>query len=243
MKHILTAVCFSAMLCPAQTGIQAPRLGVVADADGSLRPLLGFAGNLFLGDAIGVDVITSASSGSISMVKTITALTVLDQSAQLLFAMDLDDPGPALFAFRPDGSPARVYLPRSGALFAWKTDHFEPDSTAVPSGIFAIGDRAFLVQRGEAIWRVDDAGETLLPGLAGPTLLLADGAVVYTDDTSVVIRDANGVERRIDTGVQIGEFRQLGAGWIEAIEPGPGRLFAICILPGREQSSQLPEGR
>ena len=77
-----------ASFCHAQIG--APQVGLITDANRSLRPVLGLAGNLLLGESLGEDCLSSASSGAFTLVKTSSSVLVLNRHGEI--AMTAGEP-------------------------------------------------------------------------------------------------------------------------------------------------------
>ncbi|MBV8816916.1 MAG: hypothetical protein JO022_01095 [Acidobacteriaceae bacterium] len=242
-------------IAAAQPQLELPRLGFVADKNQFLRPLYGFAGNFTLGDSVGEDVISAASSAKFVLAKTSSQIAVLDRNGATLSATDAAD-GPALFAFTPGGDPALVWLNGPGALYVWKQDHFEaaPVSADVLAGaVTALAMEGtdmvrFLVTRADGMWRVEMGlsdgslqSQAALPDVASGAAILLDTNLLYTNGTVLVIRAEDGSERSIDTGVTIGALASLRSEWVHVTEQGTTRHFAVRLTAGREQVWQLPE--
>jgi hypothetical protein len=249
MKTILGILLIAAPM-GAQTALAPPQIGFVADANRSLRPLLGIAGNFVLGDSLADEVSDVASSGAFALVKTNSAVTVLDSAGVALFTLDTD-PGRAVFAFAADGQPSRAWLPSQGLLLTWNADHFEsqPVHPEVLAGqVESVAPGRFAVKRADGLWLVEIAADgslaaqAALPGVAGPLLLAADGSLLYADGEALVVRGADGTERRIDTGAVISQMAPLSANWLRFVERHTRRQFAVCTAAGRERVLQLPEG-
>ncbi len=232
------------LLAQAQSGIAPPQIGFVLNSDQTVRPLIGFAGNLISGDSIFEGVLSTASSASWTLVKTPSTLVASDLKHNFQFSLDTDD-GKALFAFSQDGVPALVFLPGSNTLQQWRTDHFEwvrffadslggdPVAIARPTENWV----RFVIRRPDGFWQLDLStqdgsilGQTALPRIQGSVLLQADGSLIYLDQSSLVIGS-----RRIELGSVGGELRSIGDGWVQV-----GQL-AVRITPGHEQVSQFPE--
>lgn len=237
--------------CPAQIGT--PQLGFVVDGARSLRPLMGLSGSWVLGDPVVGGVVNAASSGSFSLVKTDTSILVLDGRGNPVSSTDAE-PGPAAFSFDGTGRPGLAWV-RSAGLLAWRTDHWE--GGVVTGGLVGgqvlslvqLGqDRVrFFTQRDDSFWVVELAlangsllSQTALPGVAAPALLQADGRLVYTDGTGIVVRDVDGTERRVDLGFIPVEFHPLADGWLLVWDQDSTR-FAVRTQAGMERVSQLPE--
>ncbi|MGI8742473.1 MAG: hypothetical protein ACR2NN_07860 [Bryobacteraceae bacterium] len=225
----------------AQPAIESPQIGWITSS-GQLRPVIGLAANFVVGESIGDRVVSSSFSGSFGLVKTDSSVLVLDRAAQVLFQTDAD-PGPALFAFATDGSPAFVYLAQTKSLLSWKSDHLETTAFELDGTVLAIGNRDVIVKRDGGLWRVDlaDGTQTPIPGVEGPVLPLSDGSLLYSDSQSFVLRQPDGTERRIDGAVPAAAFEQMGKDWVHVTEQDSTRQFAIRLELGREQLFQLPE--
>lgn len=107
-------VVLAAIGCFAQ--MSAPRIGFVRDVAGSLRPVHGVAGAFVLGEAIVKDVVSAASSGAYTIVKTETEVLVLEggeiQSRQEAPAAE------AAFGFDAQGRPEWVRF-AGGRCLLW----------------------------------------------------------------------------------------------------------------------------
>jgi hypothetical protein len=239
----------------AQQGLAPPRVGFITGTDHSLRPVLGLSGNLLLGNPAAEDVLSAAWSGSFGMVKTTSSLMAFDAN-HILASVDAV-PGPALFAFRSNGSLALALLPQIATLYTWtgkgfSSSAFPPDflgGQALAIAAPQLGQISLVVQRDDGLWleqmSTDGGGflQSALPGIQAPVLLQDDGTLLYTNQTALVIRDPAGKERKIETGAAIGEMHWMGNGWLQLLEVNNGRQFAVRTTLGSETVSQLPEVR
>lgn len=233
-----------ASFCQAQIG--APQVGLITDANRSVRPVLGLAGNFLLGESLGEDCLSSASSGSFTLVKTSSSVLVFNRLGETMAALDVED-GPALFAFAADGSPALIFLPGSSALLTFQDGRLErsevdPDQLGGTVISVAAGGR-FLVERADGIWQTDLAGQKFLAGVHAPAILTAREEVFWIDGQTLALRDLAGIERRLDLGFAGGSIQLLGSGWLQVNEQDSARQFAVRTTPEREQVYQLPEGQ
>jgi hypothetical protein len=240
-------------LAAAQSGLTPPQIGFLRDSAGNVRPLLGISGNFWLGDAVAAHVVSAASSGKASMLKTGDSLRVLNALGHPLGRAWVA-PGSALFAFAPSGTPALVWLPDSGHLLRWNGLRFEPTranpvelngavvSVAAPDSSRA----AFLVQRDGQLWRIDLSlfdGAILfaaaLPGATAPALLLDDGSLLYTGKSSLILRDPQGTERAIAFHGTAVRFTPMGRDWILIETSLPSTQFGLRLSTGAV--FELPE--
>jgi hypothetical protein len=246
---------FAVMAASAQQGIAPPQLGFIAAADRSLRPVLGFPGNLLLGSAAADNIQSAAWSGSYGLAKSDDLLMAFD-GTHMLGSIDVSR-GPALFAFHSDGSPALALLPQSGELYSWtgagfklitfREDLLEGNPLAIAVPQF---DRvSVIVQRAYGLWLVVEStsdeieSQSALPGVQAPVLLQNDGGLLYMDQTSLVIRDGSGNERRMKLSLSMAELHWMGTEWLQAVEANSGHQYAMRITPGFERISQIPEAR
>jgi hypothetical protein len=255
MKQFLSTACLAGALVYGQSGVAPPQVGIIQDANHSLRPVLGLAANFVLGDSLGEGVVSSASSGSFGLVKTDTSILVLDRAGQLLFTMDADA-GPALFAFSSEGVPAFVYLPQSQLLLKWVTDHLEPtpfSADQIGGAVLAIAsagpDRLSLIaKRDDGTWFIDlpTSSQYLIPAVDGPVLLRGDGSLLYATADSFVLHHPPSPDLAIDaTGLQPASliFEQMGKDWVHVTDQNSTHHFALRLTPGSEQVYQLPESQ
>jgi hypothetical protein len=255
MRQFLSTACLAGALLFGRPvvaqSIAPPQVGTIQDSKHSLRPVLGLAANFVLGDSLGEGVVSSASSGSFSMVKTDAALVVLNRDGQVLCSMDADA-GSAAFAFSTGGVPAFVYVPQSQVLLRWVSDHLERtpfNADQIGGVVLAIAspgpDRlTFLVRHDDGIWSVDLSGSAkwLLPAVDGPVLLRGDGSLLYATADGIQLRQADGSEVNIvGAGVRPTTLEHMGSDWVHVTEQNSSRHYAIRLASGHEQIYQLPE--
>ena len=241
----------------AQPGIAPPQIGILDDGAGVLRPLLGIAGNFVWRDAVAGGVDSSASSGKFGLFKTDTAVVALNGEGQFVSSVNASAGG-ALFAFTSDGSPALAFA--AGALFRWMDGAFQQvsfDPSTIPGTIvsifFADADHAgFLVendvQNEPGLWesRVSLSSglmdqQTLLAGVSGPALRLANGDLVTSDATGIVISHGEGTEVRLPAQLPLNfALSQMGDGWVRLSAAEGSIQFAIRVTSNREAIFQLP---
>lgn len=233
-------------------GPDVPRVGWLRGPDGALRPVAGLASNFVPGEARLAGVLSVASSGSWTLVKTDAELIVLDRDGQEKSRFAAAG-ARALFAFSPAGDPAAVYLPEDGSLFLWSGGEFEraawrpgDDGVVLAVACPAVGVVSFAVQRGEIVWQVNrdasDGGvilEWMLPGAGAPLLLHADGGVLYSAGSALVRRKPDGSEQRAELPEKVLALALMGDGWVSAETRSgtfairlPGRDLAVFELPG-----------
>ena len=236
-----------------------PRVGFIQDSHGQVHPLNGLAGNFLVGGAASTGVVSAAFSGSFGLLKSATALTVIDQKGHAL-AKVAAPPGPALFAFSADGDPALAYFEHTNALRVWDGHRFQPVeldaaslaakavlTIAAPNSSLA----TLIVERDDCLWELGVriasgrvVSQTGLPGVTAPVLMLASGELVYRDTHGVVLRWPDGSEKHIAAHLPRSlTFNQMAEGWVQVTDLATGRLFALSTQSGRERYYLLPEAR
>jgi hypothetical protein len=212
----------------AQAGLTPPQIGFLRDRAQNVRPLLGISGTFWFGGAVASGVVSAASSGSATMLKTEDSLQVLDALGHPA-GLAWTAPGRALFAFTPAGAPALAWLPDTLELLRWNGVRFEPTSASAANlngSVVSVAApdssrAAFLVQRGRQLWRVDlslfDGGVLFaanLPGASAPALLFDDGTLLYAGKSALVLRGPQGEERTIAFSGSAAQFTPMGRDWI-----------------------------
>ena len=248
MKQIFAGLVFSATLASAQPAIAPPRIGFVLDKANAVRPVFGVAGSFTLGDSIGSDVVSGSFLGSFGFAKTDSAIAVFDQDGQILYATDAPI-GPALF-----GSHL-AYLVQAKMLLRWTGTTLEPVDLRLDGEVLSIaqqdsGHAAAIVRREDGLrlvrFSVDSGaieGQSAIPGIDGPVLLLHDGGFVFQNPDGIVIRRPDGSEIPLAARLsRLVQLQSMGSGWIQIADSG-GLQLAVDIRPGREQIYQLPEAQ
>jgi hypothetical protein len=246
----LTALGLFSMAMWAQHSLTPPEVGFLVGSSGHVYAVSGLAGNFVLGRAAGSGIISAAFSGVFRMLKTDSALSVVNQRGRVVARMDAP-PGPALFAFSANGSPAIAYFPQSKALLVWDGREFRP-GPEIDQDVLAIGSGGeFLVQRNGELWELQVdlrsgaiVSQAALPGIAAPVLLVSDGALVYRDSNALVLRRADGSEKHIAAHLPANiAFGQMGDAWVQITDLATGRLSALGLQAGKEAYYLLPEVR
>jgi hypothetical protein len=255
MKAYLTFFSLLSTAAWAQHALAPPEVGFIQDGYSQIHIVNGLAGNFVVGAAVSSGIISVGYSGSFGLLKSDSALIVVDPKGRGVASV-VAPAGPALFAFAADGSPALVYFEQSKTLLAWDGHTFQisgPTGTEVPLAIAALSPKqaALIVQRENVLWElgIDIASgaiqsQTALPGITAPVLMPAAGGVVYRDAQGLVVRKPDGSEKHVPAHLPgTLALSQMGNGWIQITDLATGRLFAVNIQPGHEQSYLLPEVR
>jgi hypothetical protein len=231
----------------AQSGIRPPQLGFASNADGTLRPVYGVAGNFILGPSVQGKVISEAFSGSLGLLKTESTLAVFDAQGRILAAMDAAA-GPALFAFSPDGLTGLAYIPSSNKLVEWKagqqtTMPFHSElGTVLAIALSNAFEASLIVQREDEIWEVGSTAQKALVGVTAPVLALSSGRLLFHDARGIVLRDPDNSAFHIAAQLPAKfSLQQMDSEWVQLSDLATARRFAIRTLAGRETLYELPE--
>jgi hypothetical protein len=257
MKALLAALSFLAVSAWAQPAIAPPQIGFMEDKAGSVRPVYGLAGNFLLGDPIATGVISAAFSGSFGWVKTDSTVVVMDAQGQAMATSDAP-PGPALFAFTSDDKPALAFLVTSNTLLQWSGATLTPvplDWGAIAAdAVLSIAEpdpdhAAMLVQRKDGVWDVrvvlasgEADSQTALPTATPPSCMLANGDVVSSDDSGLVVYKADGSAIHIAAHLPDSfSLQQMGDRWLQLRDLTNAHEFAVTTSKDREGFYTLPE--
>ena len=245
-RILLLALCGSAAV--AQVDLAPPRRGVTAGDSGSLRPLLGVAGSLTAGAPLRGGVVSAASSGRFTLVKTHDTVEVLLDEETISVA---DAPeGRAIFAFTPGGAPGLAYFPATGGVMLWEGRAFRPawslNGVEVLAAAVRPHDIAAFAAAGEDGVRIEtrrlrDGQLTAIETLAqarGPVLLGSDGAVVYWDGERLIANLAGSPPLEAPLPHPPAGFEQAGERLI-VMQCGKWS-FGLELVAGRARLFQLP---
>ena len=249
---------FSAVLSTAawaQHALTPPQVGFIQDSHGQIHIVNGVAGNFLVGAAVSSGIISAGYSGSFGLLKSDSALIVVDQRGRGVASV-VAPAGPALFAFAANGSPALAYFEQSKTLLAWDGHTFQPQGppgSQAPLAIAALSSKQaeFIVQRATGLWQLGVelatgaiVSQTALHGITAPVLMPAAGGFVYRDAQGLVVRKPDGSEKHIPAHLPESlALSQMGNGWIQITDLATGRLSAANAQPGHEGIYLLPEVR
>jgi len=246
MKQLLIAAILVASAA-AQPAIRPPQMGFAGQADGTLRPVYGVAGNFILGPSVKAKVISQAFSGSLGLLKTAATLEAFDAQGRVLASMDTVA-GPALFAFSADGVTALAYIETSDTLVEWRDGRFGAvQFRPEPGPVVAIAmpnafEAALIIARNGDLWELRASSLKALPKVTAPVLVLASGGLLFKDTNGIVLRKPDNSEVHI-AGQLPAKFslEQMDQGWVQLSDVDGARRFAIRVSPGHEGFYQLPE--
>lgn len=213
----------------AHPAVQPPQVGKMIDAQRTLRPVSGIAGNFLTGPGEAQGVSTFACSAQ-------ACVTASD---------------PRVLA--TDGKRVVAYLPQSNAFAGWNLGGRAAGQEPLAWNPLLPGDEVLsiritsagadvAIRRAGAVEIVAQDGtliDTLPSGATGPVLLFAAGSL-YAGDDAVVLRRPDGTTISFPTsGVEA--LYSMSPDWVEAV--AGNTLYAIRTTPGREALYGLPGGR
>jgi hypothetical protein len=224
----------------AESNFSAPLVGIARDARQQLRFVHGVSGNFVLRQAIANDVRDWTFAGFGGLVKTDTALLVLDANAEVVRRRPIPDadvalsPGPTqLAALYFDRAESELWT--SGAVADRKVP-IEPDAiagTVVALGPSGRSHAVLAVCRADYLWLLTVnlragtiIGERALGGTIGEkacraepaALLMIGGRLVLATANAVLIQTDNGEERRIPFSAVDGakpQIHRAGEHWVQ----------------------------
>lgn len=233
----------------AQLSVEAPRIALLRDSSGRLRPLWGVAGNMVAGEPLLDGVVSAECSGGWCLVKREQELLLLDQAGQQRLRWQAP-PGRALYAFDASGDPALVYFQGTRQLCRIAGDSLVPVA-AFGEELLSIGwaeqGRAqAVVEAGEclALIAIDlDSGITehwqALPAARTALLLPQGGLVMAVASDLVLCRE--GAEKRLPLPSPPAELWRLSEDWIALRLEGDSSLRAVRLGNLEDGLVYLPE--
>jgi len=196
------------LLLLAADFLETPRLGLVRAEDGSVRMIMGVAGNFLKGPQWMDGVVSVAFTGRVAMMKTDGEILVLNASGEIV-RTEQAPPGPAVFSFHEDGSEAGV--------------HF------AGSGVVAAGPSSVVMRRGDELWLVEPGSDRRLEEASEPVLFLPDGRLLFRRGQDVVLRNRGGQEEQIAAPLTVERLSLMGRNWVHAVA---GKVHRTLRLEG-----------
>ncbi len=250
MRFLLVLAMCTAMM--AQSGLNVPQAGWMLDDKGALRPVMGFAGNFWLGGPAAPEATAAAFEARGGFVQQGKGVTVLDAAGKPGLRLTGTSSAAAVFGFTRWGVPALVYMPDRGELLRVAGS----GTQRVPGnleGLVAVAeidgnDALAVVNEKDGLWLLRVTlrngavvSREALPGVSAPVLLEGDGTLVFERDGAMVLRAAGGAERETAVSFQAGAMTPMGDGWIAVFEKDGRRRFGLRTTPGHESVDPLPE--
>jgi hypothetical protein len=258
MRRLLLTLSTIALFgCIAAAEIRAPRIGMVRQLDGKIRPVYGVSANLICGKASEVQSVTAASfSDEAGLVLAGNRLILQTLDGAILGSAEASESHPLLAI---EGSPetAVAWLPSSGRLLMWNGQSF----------VDAKLDVASLTGKPTAIRRVDkNAVEFLLDTADGNAALVvvstSTGAVLqfttlaglgepaFGSNSSLVGQDHHQLVLQLNDGSRQTlpisgadlVFEKASSSWLAVTSKAAGRQWLVHIDKAGVDASELPQG-
>jgi hypothetical protein len=228
-------ILFSAFTALCAWAIDVPRVGYSRDAQGTVRPVDGVAGNFLLGDSLADDVaLDFAWNGIFGIRKTEKTLEWWDSAGARVDGIDFPA-GDVVIGFdRAGGQTAWVYSNETQTLYEVSLDQGRLRLSQTPMTLATANEEILAlaggpnshevaVRRPEGIFIATFDGtsgtplaEVPLGREASRMLLLADGSIVGIDGTTLWLRRVDGSEWSADTGATLANLSFIARDWIQA---------------------------
>jgi hypothetical protein len=179
--------------------IETPRIGVMLDSSGDLRPVDGVASSVTVGDAVETGIASVACSRR-CVTSTVPAVIALYGEAALVYSSG---------RLMRDGVEQVIHI--TGEILSMRV---------------VDGAMEFAVRRDDGVWivRDEDVAVGAIEGATGPVMLL-DGAVLFASGDEVVLRRANGEEQRFP--VRAEAFVRMSSGYVQIRGAGAGYALEL----------------
>ena len=250
MRFLLVVAMGTAMM--AQSGLNVPQAGWMLDGKGALRPVMGFAGNFWLGGQAAPEATAAAFGARGGFIQQGKVVMVLDAAGKPGPRLTEASAAAAVFGFTRWGVPALVYVPERGELLRVVGN----GAQTIPGrleGVLAVAeadgnDALAVVNEKDGLWLLRVTlrsgavvSREALPGVSTPVLVEGDGTLVFERDGAMVLRAAGGAERDVAISFRAGAMTPMGDGWIAVFEKDGRRRFGLRTTPGHESVDPLPE--
>ena len=253
-KPILRLSCFLAgSLALAQ--LQAPRIGLVRQSDGTVRPLFGMTANVLYGDPVPLSGATAASfSGQAGLIATAGHIFLTDADGMTLDSFETPEEKP--FLSITDGpTTAFVWLPSANVLLQWNGRGFTSlsiDGSRLTGSLVDIrngphGSVAFLVNAPDGsvqrnlFSRRDGEyiASEIINGVIGPAFP-ADSLYLHPDPQGLQVESEEGVISVLTIRAADLTFEHAGKQWIHATSAENGQQWLLHITDRTVEVTELP---
>jgi hypothetical protein len=243
--------------CMAGAEIRAPRVGMVRQLDGKIRPVYGVAANLICGQASDPHSATAASfSDQAGLVLAGNRLVLQTLDGTVLGGFETSESHP-LLAIESSPETAAVWLPASRKLLTWDGQSFvqaRVDVLSLPGKAAAVrrvdrntieflldtadgnAARALVSTSTGAILQL-----TTLPGVSEPSFA-SSSSVVGQDDHQLVLQLNDGSRQRLPISGADLVFEKASSNWLAVTSKAAGRQWLVHIDKAGVDASELPQG-
>lgn len=225
-----------AAVAAAQVG--EPRVGTMIAGDGSARVVAGFGGAFVVAESLGEGVLDAADSSKLLVLKRAESVVVN--------GVEFDaPPGRAVFGFSADGLTAFAFFASNASWARVSPAGIQPLPLASLQGdVVALSGSTLYVRRSDGLHALrirqqDGAVESDFALGLDSAMAAADGdRLIYTSDTGLMLRSADGVQRTIDAPGPVDGLFLMGPGWVQ-VQIG-GRNFALSVSSKTGVLYELP---
>ena len=235
-------------------GSFAPRIGVVREPDGSVRPLLGLPANLIVGEPLSIDpALAAAFSDQAGLLLLNGRLELISLDGSMISSYPTGDITAILdIAGGPD--TALAWLPSTGKFVRWDGRRFidSPfDASRLGGSIRAVrlldsAHAELLVAHADTLERIyiSIADGSLvrsepLPE-AGESAFQTDSFLLFHDAFGLALRGPDGVMRTLPIPETDLLFEKSGKHWLHIISPSGARQWMLHLDPHNPVLSELP---
>jgi hypothetical protein len=258
MRRLLFTLSAIALFgCLAAAQIRAPRIGMVRQLDGKLRPVYGVTANLICGEAWDIQSVVAASfSDQAGVVLAGNRLLLQTLDGAILGAVHASEPNP-LLGIESSPETAVAWLPSSGQLLTWNGQSFieaKLDLASVPgkpAAIRKVGKNSveFLLDMadgsvGRAVLSTSTGAVlqfTTLPGLSEPAFA-SSTSVVGQDHHQLIFQSNDGSRQTLPISGADLAFQKASSNWLVVTSKAAGRQWLLHIDKAGVNASELPQG-
>jgi hypothetical protein len=243
--------------CIVTAEIRAPRIGMVRQLDGKIRPVFGVPANLICGNAWDIQSVAAAAfSDQAGLVLAGNRLFLQTLDGAILGAVEVSEPNP-LLGIESSPETAAAWLPSSGKLLTWDGRSFVEarlDLASLPGKPAAIrragiNSVEFLLDVGDgsvarAVVSTSTGAVlqlTTLPGLSEPAFATSS-SVVGQDHHQLVVQFNDGSRQTLPISGADLAFQKPSSNWLVVSSKAAGRQWLVHIDKAGVSVSELPQG-
>jgi len=237
--------------------IRAPRIGIVHQLDGKVRPVYGVTANLICGRAWDIQSVTAASfSDQAGLVLAGNRLVLETLDGTILGSIQISESNP-LLAIESSPATAAAWLPSSGKLLIWDGQSFVQTRLDVaslpgkPTAIRRAGNDSleFLLDTADgssarAVVSTSSGAVlefTTLPGLSEPAFA-SSSSVVGQDHHQLILQLNDGSRQTLPISGEDLAFQKVSSNWLAVTSKAAGRQWLIHVDRAGAGVSELPQG-
>jgi len=235
-------------------GSFAPRIGVVREPDGSVRPLLGLPANLIIGEPLSIEpALAAAFSDQAGLLLVNGRFELISLDGTVISSYPTGDTTAILdIAGGPD--TALAWLPSTGKFVRWDGHRFMDsafDASRLGGSIRAVrlldsAHAELLVAHADTLERVyisiADGSVVRSEPLpeAGESAFQTDSFLLFHDAYGLALRGPDGVMRTFPIPETDLLFEKSGKHWLHIISASGARQWMLHLNPRNPVLSELP---